>query len=65
LKIKAVLCLLAGILIDFLTFFAIIRNSEFAGQIIISWGFIGIGLTLLGIGFGLMGQANEASDVSQ
>jgi hypothetical protein len=65
LRIKAVLCLVVGIGIDFLAFYAILTNPAFAEQIIISWGFIGVGLTLLGIGFGLIGQANETSDVSQ
>jgi hypothetical protein len=65
LKIKAVLCLVVGIGIDLLAIYAILTNPAFAGRVIISWGFIGIGLTLLGIGFGLMGQANESPDISQ
>jgi hypothetical protein len=64
-RIKVVLCLVVGIGVDLLTVYAIARNPEFAGRTIISWGFIGIGLTLLGIGFFLIGQANEPTNIPQ
>jgi len=64
-RIKVIVLLILGILFDVLTGYAVIRNSQFASQIIISWGFIGIGLTLLGIGFYLVGQGNETPKLSQ
>jgi hypothetical protein len=68
LRIKTVLPLVVAIVgacFDLFTAYAIIKNPEFTGWLIISWGLPDIGLTLLGLTWYLTGQLNEASNVSQ